>query len=51
MFDPGYNCYYSPSICYEVCGDHVKTASEECEDENTSSGDGCSAYCLKEPNF
>lgn len=33
-----------------VCGDGDITAPEECDDEGTESGDGCSAECQVEPN-
>ncbi len=31
-----------------VCGDHVVDAAEQCDDGNTTSGDGCSASCSLE---
>src|SRR6185437_7311515 len=33
----------------QVCGDGVIEGSEECDDGNTMSGDGCSAICTVEP--
>ncbi len=33
----------------QVCGDGVVEGSEECDDGNTKSGDGCSAICTVEP--
>ncbi len=33
----------------QVCGDGVIEGSEECDDGNTTSGDGCSAICTVEP--
>ena len=34
-----------------ICGDGYTNvvAGEECDDGNTSSGDGCSATCVLEP--
>ncbi len=34
-----------------VCGDGEVDAAEQCDDGNTSSGDGCSAECLSELSF
>ncbi|KAK9844409.1 hypothetical protein WJX74_002134 [Apatococcus lobatus] len=34
-----------------VCGDGVIEGVEECDDGNTKSGDGCSAFCQVEDNF
>lgn len=31
-----------------VCGDNVKDTSEQCDDGNTTNGDGCSATCTLE---
>ncbi|MFH1530008.1 MAG: hypothetical protein ABIK09_04630 [Pseudomonadota bacterium] len=40
---PGQGCVYSPmSPC---CGNSVTEAGEQCDDGNTSSGDGCSSSC------
>ncbi len=32
-----------------VCGNGMKEAGEQCDDGNTSNGDGCNASCQKEP--
>jgi len=32
-----------------ICGDGKKTGSEECDDGNTTEGDGCSPTCKNEP--
>jgi len=37
------------SIVPCVCGDGVKTTSEECDDGNLQDGDGCSSICMIEP--
>ena len=37
--------------CAPICGDGTKLSTEECDDENSSNGDGCSADCIIEPGF
>lgn len=37
------------SVPPPVCGDGVKHATEECDDSNTTPGDGCDATCNREP--
>ncbi len=38
--------------CLKIsCGDGIVEASEQCDDKNTVSGDGCSATCEIEPDF
>ncbi len=37
-----------PSDCPAVCGNGIAEPSEECDDHNTVSGDGCSATCKLE---
>ena len=39
------------STCVEICGDAVLTISEECDDQNFISGDGCSNTCLIEDGY
>lgn len=34
-----------------VCGNGFKEASEECDDNNTSAGDGCDATCNYEIRY
>ena len=34
--------------CVVNCGDGLKHATEECEDNNTADGDGCSSTCKLE---
>ncbi len=34
-----------------ACGDGVVSLGEQCDDGNTTSGDGCSSTCQLEPNF
>jgi len=36
-------------IKYPLCGDGVVDPSEQCDDGNTTSGDGCSKQCIDEP--
>jgi cysteine-rich repeat protein len=32
-----------------VCGDGLVEGNEECDDHNTTNGDGCSSTCIEEP--
>ena len=41
----------SSSSLLLVCGDSEPDAGEECDDGNTTPGDGCSATCTIEPGF
>ncbi|MBK8156763.1 MAG: DUF4215 domain-containing protein [Streptococcus sp.] len=34
-----------------MCGDAVLSISEQCDDGNTASGDGCSTSCIVENGF
>lgn len=34
-----------------ICGDGIVRGTEECDDGNTESGDGCSSNCTKEDGF
>ena len=34
-----------------ICGDGIVDGTEQCDDGNTTSGDGCSATCTLEPGF
>jgi cysteine-rich repeat protein len=36
-------------IKYPLCGDGVLDNGEQCDDGNTTSGDGCSSKCIDEP--
>ncbi len=39
-----------PTTCAKTtCGDNKKEGSEQCEDGNTATGDGCSPFCRLEP--
>src|SRR5262249_30295002 len=44
----GFTCTGQPSVCTAICGDGLVRGTEECDDGNTVSGDGCSATCKKE---
>ncbi len=39
------------STCSGVCGDGIWIPSEECDDNNTANGDGCSSSCTIEAAF
>lgn len=43
----------TPSVCTAiVCGDSLLGSTEQCDDGNTASGDGCSATCeVEQPDF
>ena len=41
---------YAPKV-YADCGDSVVDSDENCDDGNTTPGDGCSNTCTTEPNF
>ena len=51
----GFECYSKPlaeSSCkVRSCGNEDRTGDEECEDNNTSDGDGCSSNCTIEPGW
>jgi len=37
--------------CEFICGDGTVSPGEECDDENTANGDGCSSRCDVEPGY
>jgi cysteine-rich repeat protein len=49
MVTPGWQCRVPGKKCVPLCGDCVITGSENCDDANAMSGDGCSSTCLTEP--
>ena len=49
MLEIGYNC--TQGICEEICGDGLKVGNEECDDNNTKDGDGCSSKCKVETGY
>lgn len=42
------HCNDAPGSCGPVCGNGLTTPPEECDDENTLDGDGCSSECRNE---
>lgn len=44
-------CDEDADQCYGPCGDGEVAGSEECDDANSSSGDGCSATCREESGY
>ncbi len=50
--EAGFICAVAGQPCVaEVCGNGIRTASEECDDFNTAGGDGCNASCKLEAGF
>ena len=47
LLDPGQTC--NPDCTVVVCGDGLTQGTEECDDGNTASNDGCSSTCTDEP--
>ena len=49
----GWTCdLANPSKCHVPCGDGILVLiTEQCDDGNTVSGDGCSANCKREVGF
>src|SRR5262249_46494765 len=39
------------SVAAPPCGDGIIGSGEQCDDANTTSGDGCSATCTTEPGY
>jgi MYXO-CTERM domain-containing protein len=49
---PFIGCDVAAGTCLSpTCGDGRVQGGEECDDRNTTSGDGCSAGCVVEPGF
>lgn len=44
----GYNSTWSLSVAGELCGNGAIEGSEQCDDGNTTSEDGCSSNCMNE---
>ena len=42
------NCLWDNCISEAFCGDGIKNGLEQCDDENTQNGDGCSSACQTE---
>jgi len=57
MIEAGHTCTggsrTSISTCYEICGDGLNypTTSYDCDDYDTTSGDGCSSSCEVEDGW
>lgn len=57
--EAGYTCVKAPSACStvgannltEVCGDGAIVGDEDCDDGNTTAGDGCGASCALEDGY
>ncbi len=53
----GFDCscgagfYVLDGECRAECGDRLRVSTEECDDGNTDSGDGCSANCTTEQGW
>ncbi len=39
------------SICSGICNDGVLTTTEQCEDNDTTNGDGCDSNCQVEAGW
>jgi fibro-slime domain-containing protein len=50
---PNVNATGGPCVAVppDTCGDAIVTGTEQCDDGNTSSNDGCSSTCRVEPGF
>ncbi len=49
--EPGFKCDVPGAACEPtVCGDGAKEGSEQCDDANFDMGDGCSPFCINEPD-
>jgi cysteine-rich repeat protein len=46
---PGGRQTLHAELVTQICGDGVVEGSEECDDDNSDDGDGCSADCRREP--
>ena len=49
--EAGWTCVGQPSVCILDCGDGNLDAQEECDDGDTTSGDGCSPTCHGEAGY
>lgn len=51
VVEHGFICTMTePSVCHWICGDGLKSTSEECDDSNALNGDGCNSNCQIEAN-
>ena len=44
----GEDLFTCPADCQPICGNGVLEGSEQCDDDNTNSEDGCSSACVTE---
>lgn len=45
------SCVWEEELPAEFCGDAIAAPSEQCDDGNTISGDGCSERCMSEQPY
>lgn len=51
QLEPGYKCDVPGQPCEQtVCGDGAAEGSEQCDDGNNDLGDGCTPFCIREPD-
>ncbi len=51
QLEPGFKCDVPGQPCVPtVCGDGVAEGSEQCDDGDNDMGDGCTPFCVKEPD-
>ena len=51
QLEPGFKCTMVGQACVPtVCGDGIAEGSEQCDDGNNDMGDGCTPFCINEPN-
>jgi cysteine-rich repeat protein len=48
---PGFSLDLTNNLCLEVCGDGWVVGAEQCDDNNTDNGDGCSSSCTLEQAY
>lgn len=49
--EPGYECPTPGILCDKICGNGKKDGTEQCDDGNSVSGDGCSSSCIIEYKY
>ena len=47
-YDCAYHCDSGACVNYSICGNGIIEPGEECDDNNTIDGDGCSSTCMNE---
>lgn len=51
LFEDGYKCEVPGQPCEPtVCNDGIREGTEACDDGNNDMGDGCTPFCMLEPN-